>query len=133
MSPGSAAGGIVDLHRYIAAFRRRQRLFLGIVVAVFALAMVVTYQIKPRYTATASVMLDSRQEKVVDAQQVLSGLPMDSATVDTQVEVLKSRTLAQKVVDVLHLEQDEEFNPSKPGLLSMIPGLSLRPWVDDDR
>jgi succinoglycan biosynthesis transport protein ExoP len=123
MSPGSAAGGIVDLHRYIAAFRRRQRLFLGIVVAVFALAMVVTYQIKPRYTATASVMLDSRQEKVVDAQQVLSGLPMDSATVDTQVEVLKSRTLAQKVVDVLHLEQDEEFNPSKPGLLSMIPGL----------
>jgi uncharacterized protein involved in exopolysaccharide biosynthesis len=48
MSPGSAAGGIVDLHRYIAAFRRRQRLFLGIVVAVFALAMVVTYQITPR-------------------------------------------------------------------------------------
>jgi exopolysaccharide transport family protein len=102
--------GLIDLHRYIAAFRRRQRLFLGIVAAVFALTMVVTFQIKPRYTATATVMLDSRQEKVVDMQQVLSGIPVDSAAVDTQVEVLKSRTLAQKVVDVLHLDQDEEFN-----------------------
>src|SRR5206468_11685925 len=40
----------------------------------------------------------------------LSGLPADSSTVDTQVEVLKSRHLADRVVEVLKLEQDPEFN-----------------------
>jgi exopolysaccharide transport family protein len=111
----------IDLHRHIALFRRRLRLFVGIALAVFAASIVITLQIQPRYTATAVVMLDPRQEKVVDIEQVLSGAPMDAAAVDTQVEVLKSRALAEKVVAALHLEQDPEFNPpAREGLLSFL-------------
>jgi exopolysaccharide transport family protein len=46
---------------------------------------------------------------------VLSGLPADSSVVDTEVEVLKSRSLASRVVKELKLEKDPYFNPYLPG------------------
>ncbi len=117
----SGSGVTIDLHRHIALFRRRLRLFVGIALAVFVACIIITLQIKPRYTATAVVMLDPRQEKVVDIEQVLSGAPMDAAAIDTQVEVLKSRALAEKVVSALHLEQDPEYNPPhRASLLSFL-------------
>ena len=109
---GVADAPSIDLHRHIALFRRRLRLFAGIALLVFAIAVIVTLQLPKKYTAEASVMLDPRQEKVTNVQDVLSGMPPDSATVDTEVEVLKSRALAEKVVTALHLDQDPEFNPN---------------------
>ena len=85
---------------------------MTIAVTIFALSVIVSLQLKPVYTATAVVMLDPRQEKVVDIEQVVSGPPLDAAMVDTQVEILKSRTLAERVVATLHLDQDPEFAPA---------------------
>ena len=104
----------LDLHRHIAIFRRRLRLFLGIALAVFVATIVITLQLTPRYTATAQVMLDRKQQKVTDVQEVLQGGPPDSFAVDTEAEVLRSRSLAEKVVANLRLDQDPEFNPTLP-------------------
>ncbi len=101
----------IDLHRQIALFRRRLRLFLAIAALVFLSVVLITLQLTPRYTAVATVMLDTRKHQVVDTQAVLSGLPSDAAQVDTEVEILKSRALAEKVVAQLKLDQDPEFNP----------------------
>ncbi|MCI3132728.1 GumC family protein [Phenylobacterium aquaticum] len=108
-----AAGGLgqqIDLRRIYSAFRRRLRLFGAVALAVFVAVVVVTLQATPKYTATANVLLDTRKEKVSDVQEVLSGLPADSATVDTEVEILKSRQLAERVTKALDLEADPEFN-----------------------
>ena len=105
-----------DLRKHVALFRRRSRLFAAIVIGVVAASIIVSLLMRPLYTATAVVMLEPRQEKVVDIEQVMSGAPLDAAMVDTQVEVLKSRALAERVVAALHLEQDPEFAPRlKPG------------------
>ncbi|WP_235868539.1 GumC family protein [Meridianimarinicoccus zhengii] len=64
----------------------------------------------PLYTASATVVLDNREEQVVDLQNVMSGLSGDQATVNTEVEVLQSRGLARKLVDELSLLDDPEFN-----------------------
>lgn len=103
-----------DLNIAIATFRRRFRLFAAVAVVVFAAVVLFTLQQTPRYTATAQVMLDVRKEQVTDMSAVLSGLPADSAVVDTEVEVLKSRSLAARVVKDLKLEQDPYFNPYLP-------------------
>lgn len=111
--PSAVDGGgrpAIDLHRHIALFRRRLKLFLALALIVFLAAVVFTLMVKPRYTATSEVMLDPRQQKVTDVQEVLSGLPADSSVVDTEVEVLKSRTLADKVATALNLDDDPEFN-----------------------
>lgn len=102
----------LDLRRLAVAFRRRLRLFAAVALAVFLSAVLFTLQATPKYTASANVILDTRKENVSNVEQVLSGLPTDSSAVDTEVEVLKSRQLAERVVKALNLEQDPEFASS---------------------
>lgn len=126
-SAHSSAGAspVLDLNRIIATFRRRLRLMLAVALLTFVPVVLFTWTATPRYTATASVRLDSRQQNVTDINAVLSGLPADSATVDTEVEILRSRSLADKVVAAQKLDQDPEFNGSlrKPGLVAQAKSL----------
>lgn len=119
---GSYFAGAVDLHALLATFRRRLKLFLALALLVFVAVLVFTLQATPLYTATASVMIDTRTSQVVDSQAVLSGLSADAGVVDTEVEILKSRQLAERVVEALNLEEDPEFNSAfgSPGLIEQV-------------
>ena len=64
----------------------------------------------PLYTTRAVVMLENRQEQVVDIESVMTGLSGDQATVNTEVEVIRSRGLLEKLVLKLDLLNDPEFN-----------------------
>ena len=114
----------VDLNRLIALFRRRLPLFLSVALVVFVVAIIVTVRATPLYTATSSLTINTRTETVVDTQAVLSGLSGDTGVVDTEIEILKSRQLAQRVVEVMNLEQDPEFNTAlgKPGPVAAVVG-----------
>jgi succinoglycan biosynthesis transport protein ExoP len=120
---GRRSGGLADqfdLRRLANMFRRRARLMGAVAALVFLAVVLVTMTATPMYTATANVMLDTRAEQVVNVEAVLSGLPADSSVVDTEVEILKSRRLAERVVNALQLDKDPEFNPAlrSPGLVS---------------
>lgn len=119
-----SSGETIDVERLIAAFRRRLWLFLAVAGVIAAVLLFVMLRQTPMYTATANVMINTRTEKVVDSQAVLSGLTADTGTVDTEVEVLKSPQLAATVVDALKLDQDPEFNAAlkSPGLVGSILG-----------
>lgn len=64
----------------------------------------------PEYTASSVVMLESRQEQVLDLDSVVSGLSGDQATINTEVEVIRARGLLEKLVIRLDLTTDPEFN-----------------------
>jgi exopolysaccharide transport family protein len=118
---------MADPQALIALFRRRLHLLAAVAVLVFAAVAAATFLTAPKYTATAQVMLDPRKEKVTGIQDVLSGLPADTAVVDTEAEVLKSRALAERVVSAEKLDQDPEFNSSlrKGGLFGGKGGAPL--------
>lgn len=105
----------------LAAIHRNRRLAISVGVLAAVAVLVVTLFLTPLYQSTASVMLDTRREQVVDLQAVLSNLPSDTFVVDSEVQVLQSEALARKVVQKLHLDQDPEFNATlRPqSLLSM--------------
>jgi len=65
----------------------------------------------PIYTTTTTVALDPQQQSVTDLTSVMSGLSGDQATINTEVEVIKSRGLMEKLVVRLDLTSDPEFNP----------------------
>jgi len=92
--------------------RIRARVILGAAAAVLVAVTVVLFALTPLYTGTAVVMLDPRQNNVVDVQQVLAGLPGDQTTILTQVQILESDDLATRVINKMKLDQDPEFNPS---------------------
>jgi exopolysaccharide transport family protein len=121
---GGPMGEGVDLLRLVALFRRRLPLFLAVALVVFVAVVIFTVQATPLYTATSSLTINTRTQNVVSAESVLSGLSAETSVVDTEIEILKSRQLAQRVVEALNLEEDAEFNPAlaEPGALEAVVG-----------
>ena len=112
----------IDYHRLIANFRRRLPLILSVGGLVLAAVVIYTFLQTPRYTGIADVMINTQKEKVVNSDQVMSSLPTDTSTIDTEALVLDSRSLAEKVTNEQKLDQDPEFNPrlGPPSLLQTI-------------
>lgn len=115
---------LIDLRQLITVFRRRMWSFIAAGVLTFVAVVVFTLQATPMFTSTASVVLNLREQRVVDIESVLSGMPPDSASVDTEVEVLRSRALAEAVVERLDLTSVPEFNSAlrEPGLRAQLTG-----------
>jgi uncharacterized protein involved in exopolysaccharide biosynthesis/Mrp family chromosome partitioning ATPase len=94
----------------LAAVYRNRKLALLVGSAAAAAVIGATFLITPLYRSTATVMLDTRHEQVVDLQAVVSNLPSDTFVVDSEVQVLQSPALAHRVIKKLNLENDPEFN-----------------------
>ena len=102
----------LDLREMLSALRRRKGVILGCAIVIMGLATTYVYQLTPRYTAQASLMLQEKSLQARDIQNVLSGLQDSTSVVATQVEVLASPAIAERVATKLHLETIPEFNPS---------------------
>lgn len=90
----------------------RGKLFLTLVtsVALFIGAWYAYGVATPTYVSSAVVMLNIREERVVDFESVMGGLSADTSVVNTETYVLRSRSLMGKIVDRLDLSNDPEFN-----------------------
>jgi len=109
--PDERDGGQLDIVAIYRALWRGKWLVLATVALSIAAAIVWLVAIAvPKYTASATVALKDRQEQVVDIGNVIPGMGGDRFTVNTQVEVLRARSLLGEVVDVLDLTADPEFN-----------------------
>lgn len=101
----------IDLMALVATiWRGKWWIALFAAVAILVGGYYAYFVAVPQYTARSTVALENRQEQVVDFQNVLSGLAGDQASINTEVEVLKSRALAEKLVRRLDLTTDPEFN-----------------------
>src|SRR3954465_9108359 len=100
----------IDLLNVVGMLRRRKWLILLVTAGGTALAAGLGHAQTPVYTANASVMLDPRQLQVTNIEQVLSGMPVTTATVATQMGLLKSYDFIASVMGDLNLFNDPEFN-----------------------
>lgn len=103
--------GVIDLGALIATlWRGKWIILLAAIAAIFAGGYYAFSAAVPLYTSSAVVMLETKQESIVDLQGVVGGLTGESSEVNSELEVLKSRGLMGKVVDALDLAADPEFN-----------------------
>ncbi len=100
----------VDLRELGRKLWRRKNVVLGITAFGSVASVLVLMQMTPQYTARSTVMVDPRQDKILNMEAVLSGLPADQETIESEIEVLTSRGLAERVVKKLSLFGDPEFN-----------------------
>jgi polysaccharide biosynthesis transport protein len=106
-----------ETERIVAAVRRQ----LSVVIAgsILGLLLGVGYVVTavPQFTATAVILLDNRRVRAGQDIYDISPLGLDSAAsaVDSQVEVLRSDSVALTVVDKLQLTKDPEFVSQRPG------------------
>lgn len=64
----------------------------------------------PTFQANTQMALQIRTEMVVDLESVLSGVSSDQASINTEMEVIRSRELITRMVAALDLMNDPEFN-----------------------
>ena len=111
---GALRGGLGDALRYILSVVRRNLWLIAAVIAVVvAAALVWTMLQTPRYTAVTTVQIDDQTASVLgedleDAVIEDSGWDIDRF-LNTQLEVLRSRELAERVARRLELFGDEAF------------------------
>jgi len=115
---------IVELIHWSTGILRRQRLLMAsIVLFCLCLGAAFIFTAQQRYTATALLIIDSRKSQGLQQQSPLGvDLPLDSPTVDSQVEVLKSENISLSVIKDLHLIDDPEFTGASGGLFGLIEG-----------
>ncbi|HEX4508320.1 MAG TPA: polysaccharide biosynthesis tyrosine autokinase [Alphaproteobacteria bacterium] len=120
---------MIDLHHLWGIIRRRANVILGATILGTVLATIFIFQLTPRYTAEATVMLETRKNQMVDFTSLMAGLTGDQSVVRSEMEILKSRALADKVAEKLEMDTWPEFNPAlrKPGFFEAL--LSPFGWV----
>ncbi len=102
-----------DLGQLLRKLWRRKGIIFGTMTVLTVLTAVTVFQLTPRYTAEAFLIIETRGSNVAaDVEAVLSGLSADRETIQSEIEVLGSRGLADKTVNRLNLHRNPEFNAS---------------------
>ena len=112
--PGRQIDSTVDLYDLGRTLLRRRWTILFCVVAVTGLAFAALSTIAPRYSATARILIDPREQRVVQNEIVQQGLGGDMALVDSQIEVITSEAVLGRVVESMNLADDPQFG-GQPG------------------
>lgn len=119
-SSGSEDGNTIELGLLLASLLRNKWLILLAMLVAAGLAVLGTSMMKPTYQAYGEVLLDTRQERVMGIEQVVSDLSVNNSVVAGEIAVLSSNILIGSVVDKLNLIENPEYNPyrvSEPGLV----------------
>jgi capsular exopolysaccharide synthesis family protein len=103
-------GGQRNLREWLGVILRRGWIALLAGGVAFALVLAYAAQMPKAYTADGSLVVEPRRPNLAAPDQNQGVLPADTGSIDTQVEVLRSRALAQAVVHKLQLYRDPEFN-----------------------
>ena len=107
--PALREPGLIDLRQIWAEIRQRWLVITVAVAVVLILTAIAYLNTTPQYSATAQVALDRRDIELARQDTETEPLTTDSASVDTEVQVLRSPELAARVVRALKLDRDPEF------------------------
>lgn len=97
----------ISLQYFLTVLRARWRLACYVFAGVVAFAVLATLIWPPRYDGLASVVVDASPDPVANTTAAVSLLMQDYVT--TQVDVIASERVAQRVVQAVKLDKDPEW------------------------
>ena len=114
-----------SLWAVLGFLRRQYRPIAAAVAIAITLGFIYVLTTPPTYTADASLLIDTRKAQLFQQQSMFSDAPVDTSMIDSQVEILKSESIALAVIDKLHLDQDPGFMNPPRGLVSTLMGVVM--------
>src|ERR1700730_237899 len=116
VSPGRIRHGKPDLLKgslsvpgVIAFLRDNGRRVLLLAIAIFAVGIIALMVIPVRFAATALVVVDPREQRVTNEQDVLPGIGQDAAALQSLIEIAKSDGFLRPLIDQLKIQNEEEI------------------------
>jgi len=112
-------GGLgISLADIVGTLRKRWRLIALLSVLGAIAGFGISQTLPNRYEGIAVIQIDSRKRAIVNFESVVSDLRTDNSIVDGEVDIIRSRAVALRVIEAEKLRSDPEFN--EPGLLDGI-------------
>ena len=106
-------GSPLELASWALGIVRRQFLvMISIALPIVLLGALYAFTAPPTYTAEATILIDPRKVQLFPGATFAEG-QADSATLESQVELLKSERVGLAVVKKLGLSEDPEFIAAK--------------------
>lgn len=131
--PREPASGEVSIKALLVALWRRRWIILLTEVVVVGLTVLWLAQVPATYVGTGMIVLNARPPEVLRLDPAAPGLIATQSGVETEIEVLRSPALAERVIDQLGLLSDPEFNdslkPGPEGLKLLFEYLDPRTWL----
>jgi capsular exopolysaccharide synthesis family protein len=107
---------IIDLGAYLSVIKRAKWRILGFAIVVTLLTIMIALTLIPKYTATATLLIEAEQTKAVSFDEIYG---LDSTKKEyylTQFEIIKSDSIAREVITKLDLKSHTDFI-GKPSVL----------------
>ena len=107
----SSAVEVIDLAHYWHVVRRQLKKIIALSVVATIIAVLVVLSLTPKFSATTTLLIESEEARILSIEEVYGMSGNSSEYLLTQFEILKSRALAQRVVNELNLINEPEYNP----------------------
>ncbi len=99
----------LNLAALIGALRRRRMVLLACLLLFPIIALIATKNLTPRYTAGTTVMFEPTEYAARELQSILRDESTTDAVLASQVEIIRSLSVARRVVRRFGLTEREEF------------------------
>jgi exopolysaccharide transport family protein len=100
----------IDLAEILRIVWRRKLIIFATIFAITGLTFLYANTATPKYTAQLQLLFESKAGAVFDFNAAAEGKPQDEAAIISEMEVVRSRALIDRLIDKLGLDQDPEFN-----------------------
>jgi uncharacterized protein involved in exopolysaccharide biosynthesis len=119
---------------YLLTFVTERGKLMAQVAGGVLLLMLIFILLVPRsYTGKSVVLIDPRKQEAIKGDPVLSGIDPDDKIIETEVQMIQSRSIAQQVGEDLNLKADAYFMHPSGGLLHSIKSLIAGEDTVDDQ
>ncbi len=98
----------MSFNQFLVILRARWLIAAGIFVAVVVLVAFASVIWPKQYTATASIVIDSKTDPIAEANGNAGAGQLPATYVNTQADIIASERVAQRVVKTLKLDQQPE-------------------------
>ena len=102
-----------NLSENLRILRRRLPVIVYTTAVIMALVIAFICLAPRQYTASSQIVFDSKvAPNSIDLRPILSGAPPDEAFILSELDVIRSRSLAKRVIDKLRLDENPDFDKS---------------------
>lgn len=137
--PDAGEDNDLDLHKYWRVIHKHLWGIIGLVISVALLTYLIMMTLTPIYKATATLIIENKsRQKVVSIEDVYAVDGNDLQYFNTQIEILKSRSIARRVVEGLPPDLQEALASSRRSPEPVpaetertILGLPMPEWLSD--
>ena len=107
---GGGGTGTPVLWQYLAILLRRKWVIIAITALAMLLGLVLTLMMTPQYTASSRIEINRNQQRVTNVEGLeQADRTFDTEFYETQYELLRARSVAERVVRDLRLGNRPEF------------------------